>query len=212
MKLAYSVDENRDFFTSNQSSNSNKHRFSFTSEQKNGSVAVHYNIPAEQTFQFASLNKVDSSHIVGEGTAANPFLQFTNEDAMHTVVTHGKKGAPQFRFGAFFGKEKNLNAFDDPNEVQENNIAFAFEASQKFADDKASLSFQGGMLKEYDSFLGSRTDGAFATEQGIATNFYGIAGSYQLTDKITWFGNMLYGCFYSKSRSILIVNKFLFYS
>lgn len=171
-------------------------RAAFTQLYKNNKFGAYYNIPADQAFGIGAF--IDSSAgYINESSAMNPYMAFSDNGSSFTSSTKISK-LVDLRFATFNGVD----------EVTDENVrGFASELT---IDNKKGLktSLQFGLLNEENTFLGSSTSGAFATDEELSTWFSNIGASYQYSSNVELFGSMSGGISNPKAAEASILQDY----
>ncbi len=162
-------------------------RMSLISQQKNREFAAHYNMPMEDVFRYSAAQGYNGDMTMGKAVLANPYLSFAG-DGMSIASRHRVNDQFSYRMGAFHGSPED----DKYGEYDAMTTGVVGELS--YAPTEAvNTSLQFGVMSERDSFLGSETGGAFDMSRNNKTWFYGVAGSYRMTDRVQLFGSIAGG-------------------
>ncbi len=153
----------------------------FSADYGNTNMAMSYNTSPEELMGFTAVER--DSATIAKDVMSNPYLGLV-EDGIASAVSRKDKNIT-YKFGAFHGSqddEDNINNSSYSGNDTKTSGAVG-EITGKVSDT-ASVSVQAGVISEENSFLGSRTSGAFASGENIPTYFAGIAVESSLTDNV----------------------------
>jgi len=165
----------------------NSKRASFVTLGKNTETAVNYNVPMEESFRFNAANDYNKNMIIGKHVLTNPFLSFAG-DGVNVTSSHKLNKKSSFKVAAFHGSKED----DKYGEYTDKSTGVVGEISYA-ANDNSIISLQAGVMNENNSFLGTKSEGAFAVLGNNKTFFYGVAASHKLTNRISLFGTISAG-------------------
>ncbi|MFP4098808.1 MAG: S8 family peptidase [Alphaproteobacteria bacterium] len=116
------------------------------------------------------------------GQSLIPYLDFAGDRAMSAGLQMSFNTHSRVKMLGFstIGEDLNGDALDDPAQEDESDIVsgFAFETDYGVSD-AIRVSLLGGMMREEDFVLGTRSDGAFSLQKNTPTLFSGVNLHYQ---------------------------------
>src|SRR5262249_32476923 len=129
--------------------------------------------------------------------AAIPYLDFSDK-AYSVAYSSEVRGLGTLKFGAFAGQAK-ASPYEDPtyfDPTRDPNMSGVYGAVAELAvpvGDHFKLGFDGGVVMEQGTLLGSMADGVLAFGANTPTYFGGITGTARLGAGYSLFGSMQFG-------------------
>jgi subtilisin family serine protease len=164
-------------------------RMSFSATSDNGGFDFNYNVPMNQAFRLSALDSVSSStDNVGANSVLGLVPMGTSYNNYYAI---DKKSS--FSFGSFQGVQEYGDVMGVVSQYSRNLNSF-------------DIAVQFGMMNEENSFLGSKTEGAFALSEQTPTWFYNFATGYNLSDSLKLFGSANYGISFPKAGAESLIS------
>ncbi len=162
--------------------------FAYTNNFGATSQTISHNVKMDQLFGFGAITSPEESYTILDSTTKNPYLGFA-EEGMNSVTESNLTKNISVKFGAFNGKENNI--YDDYSSPGKDVSGTVGEIT--YSLNNSSIAMQGGSIVEEGAFLGSETDGIFATDGKTPTNFVGISGQTKFSNNLSIFGYYVMG-------------------
>ncbi len=143
------------------------HRFSDASEMR-----FNYNTYPGMAFGAHADGTVSRATMLSTDAFAAPYLAF-GERGYNVATVSPLPGVGTLRLGSFFGESDAEGAGKTFGAAAELAVAVT---------GRAKVSLQLGMMSERETFLGSRTEGAFDIKNGVPTYFAGLSGEIALSE------------------------------
>ena len=156
---------------------------SFTSRvTKETDLLFNYDVSPATAFGLLRTGAVDRNEIASVGAFGTPYLSFADEGYNFGTRTrlgdHARLGVT-----SFFGNP------EDNDDV----TAYGSAAELSVVSDRGQAGLQLGVLAEQNTFLGTKTEGAFDLEAGSQTVFAGLSGSLPVSTKLDLVGSVYAG-------------------
>ncbi len=149
---------------------------------KETDLLFNYDVSPATAFGLLRTGAVDQNEMASTGAFGTPYLSFADEGYNFGSRTSLGKNA-SFGVSSFFGNPEN----DDDV------TAYGSAAELSIKSDRGEAGLQFGVLAEQNSFLGTKTEGAFDLEAGSQTVFAGLSGSLPVSAKLDLVGSVYAG-------------------
>lgn len=151
-------------------------------------LTMGYNVHPSAMFGLHQSEGLDSQTLLSRDAFAAPYLSFVKQGfSMGTQMP--LSDSLSMNVGAFRGYPLG----DEMRPEQERAESFGHMAELAYRSGGLTLTSQVGMLTERNSFLGSRSEGAFDLESGTHTSFAGLNGAFELTPTWSFVGSYYRG-------------------
>jgi len=147
-------------------------------------LAVSYNVDPREAFGFYG----DGTLAIGDAAHADalgvPYLAFA-ETGLNAHYTARMGEGVSWRVAGFYGEpDQEDTPVQSFGAISELRVALG---------GRSAIGLQMGALVEDDTFLGSTTEGAFATGRSMPTYFAGVTGTLGLDDRFSLVGSLHHG-------------------
>lgn len=151
-------------------------------------VNMQYNVNPAAMYGIYQSKLANVNHMISRDAFSAPYLSFAKQGYSFGTATPLNE-AFSLRVGAFHGYPlaDELRATEDRAESFGQMVELAYKAGA------LNVFTQVGMLSEKQTFLGSRTQGAFDLDSGTHTSFAGLNGAYALSPQWSLVGSYYRG-------------------
>lgn len=147
-----------------------------------------YNINPSAMFGIHQSEGMDANAILSRDAFAAPYLSFARQGySMGTQMPLGE--AFSLNVGSFMG----YPLADELRQPEDRAESYGHVAELGYRTGSLKVFTQAGLLTEKQTFLGSRTEGAFDLDSGTQTSFAGVNGLYRLTPRWNLVGSYYRG-------------------
>ena len=156
-----------------------------------------YNMSPALAFGVYGQGVIGHADLLMTDAAAIPYLDFSDK-AYSVAYSSDVRGLGTLKFGAFAGQARsspyeNPSYFDPTRDPRMSGVYGTVAELDVAVSDHVKLGFDGGMVIEQGTLLGSMADGALAIGANTPTYFGGLTATAKLGAGYSVFGSMHFG-------------------